>query len=242
MKKSLLEATRIHHGSFKDLQTFLDQDGNPMALEQTSLDDLMNAAKERGKSRQTNSNGNDEFDGPDAPGSKDDSSSSKQSDKPATGNNEGPASGSNGEDEKEGDVGPDPNFEQPDFDMPEDDPWAVPDDDDDYEGDGEGPDDISPDDYDDEEGEGQGKGPGKPGDGKEGDSEGEEEGEGEGDSEQNQPQPPSGPPKMPKNPEQQKPQKPPEPEFKTPEKGQMFRDVMTGKTYKWDGKKFVIQR
>ena len=234
--KSLLEATRIHHGSFKDLQTFLDQDGNPMALEQTTLDDLMNAAKERGKSRPTNSDGNDRFNGPDA-GGEEDSSSSKKSDETPEGNNEGPASGSNGEDEKEGDVGPDPNFEQPDFDMPEDDPWAVPDDDDD-------------DDYDDQESEedkegdsqGKGKGSGKPDDGKEGDSEGEGEGEGEGEQKQSKPKPPSGPPKMPKNPKQQKPQKPPEPEFKTPEKGQLFRDIMTGKTYKWDGKKFVIQR
>ena len=148
--KSLLEATRIHHGSIKDLQTFLDQDGNPMALEQTSLDDLMNAAKERGKSRQTNSDG-DELNGPEAPGGKD-SSSSKTSDETPTGDNEGPAEGSGGEDEEDdGDVGPDPNFKQPDFDYPEEpDPWAVPDDD--LEGDGDGPDNIPPDDYD-EEGE-----------------------------------------------------------------------------------------
>ncbi len=32
------------------------------------------------------------------------------------------------------------------------------------------------------------------------------------------------------------------PELKTPEKGQMFKDVRTGKKYKWDGKKFVLQR
>ena len=58
MKKSLLEATRIHHGSFKDLQTFLDQDGNPMALEQTSLEDLMKQAEERGKSKNKPDNDN----------------------------------------------------------------------------------------------------------------------------------------------------------------------------------------
>ena len=241
MKNPLLEATRIHHGSIKDLQTFLDQDGNPMALEQTSLDDLMNAAKERGKSRQTNSDG-DELNGPEAPGGKD-SSSSKTSDETPTGDNEGPAEGSGGEDEEDdGDVGPDPNFKQPDFDYPEEpDPWAVPDDD--LEGDGDGPDNIPPDDYDEEgENKGQGKGSGKSNDGKEGDSEGEGEGEGKGENEQKKPQSPSESPKMPKNPKQQKPQEPRKPEFRTPEKGQMFRDVMTGKTYKWDGKKFVIQR
>ena len=38
-------------------------------------------------------------------------------------------------------------------------------------------------------------------------------------------------------------QKPPQkPHFGTPGKGQIFRDVNTGKTYTWDGKKFVIQR
>ena len=36
--------------------------------------------------------------------------------------------------------------------------------------------------------------------------------------------------------------KPPQPKFVTPDKGQVFKDVNTGKTYTWDGKKFVIQR
>ena len=42
--------------------------------------------------------------------------------------------------------------------------------------------------------------------------------------------------------EQRPNQKPPEPKFETPKKGQMFRDIMTGKTYKWNGKDFIIQR
>ena len=234
MKKSLLEATHVHHGSIKDLQTFLDQNGNPMELTPTSIEDLMKQAEERGKPRPTNSE--EEFDGPEAPGGKSDSTSSKKSDETPTGDDDGSGEGSGGEDEKDdGDVGPDPNFEQPDFDIPEDDPWAVPDDD--SEGDGEGSESEE-----DEEGGSQGKGSGKPDGEKEGDSEGKGEGEGEGENEQEKPQPPSGPPKMPKNPKQQKPQEPPKPEFRTPEKGQMFRDIMTGKTYKWDGKKFIIQR
>ena len=39
-----------------------------------------------------------------------------------------------------------------------------------------------------------------------------------------------------------KEKKNPQKQFKVPEKGQIFNDVMSGKTYKWDGKKFVIQR
>lgn len=201
--KNLLEATHIHHGSIRDLQTFLDQNGDPMELTPTSIEDLMRQAEERGKSRSTNSDSDEKFDGPEAPGGKNDSSSSKKSDETPTGDNDGSANGSEDE-EDNGDV----------------------------DGDGEGPESEE-----DKEGGNQGKGSGKPGD-----SEGEGEGESEGEGEQNEPQPPSGPPNMPNNQEQQKPQDPPEPEFKTPEKGQMFRDIITGKTYKWDGKKFVIQR
>ena len=35
---------------------------------------------------------------------------------------------------------------------------------------------------------------------------------------------------------------PPDTKYETPEKGQMFRDINSGKTYEWNGNKFVPAR
>lgn len=56
--KNLNEDTRYHHGSFKDLQTFLDKNGNPYTL--IKSDPSKSNSKGKGQSSQQNNNQSDQ--------------------------------------------------------------------------------------------------------------------------------------------------------------------------------------
>ena len=179
MKKSLLEATHVHHGSFKDLQTFLDRNGDPMELQASKFGDGTQSDGS-GKSRdgQESEQSSAAPTGSDAAGGQESGEETEQNgaQSDSQSNGSGAQNGQEGSQQQDGEQG------------------------------------------------------GQQGDQQQGDNSQQDDG---ASGQQNSPE---------SQQQQSEPPDPDEPIFKVPEKGQMFRDVNTGKTYKWDGKKFVIQR